>query len=348
MIKFNDIQYEDMVVHRVGNKHRAERNFESRNVYGADEYLKEVLIQYFVRPFKKVEEHYRFRHSTDLQYNELYGFVKSIFEEPSKLLPESLNILHHLYRQSDHPNIKSGELFVVHFTDVQIDDELVDAVGIFKSERKNSFLRVNEEGDNLRIRKQDGISVDKLDKGCLIFNIDQEEGFLLLSIDNNSYDADYWIHHFLNADFVRDESFHTRSYLELCNAFSKEVIVPAHDKQEQIRFLSDSVDYFSSRDQFDYNEFAETVLPAATHEVASEFKNYQRDFALDGVEQFDISQSALKSARRKMKDTIKLDTNIQIKLDFNNPDASKRFLERGYDEQRGMHYYKVYFNEEKA
>ena len=344
MIKFNDIQYEDMVVHRVGNKHRAERNFESRTVYGADEHLIDSLLYYFIRPFKRVQEHYRFRHSTDLQYNEVYGFVSAIFEEPSRLLPESVNILQHLYRQSDHPNIKTGELYIVHFTDVQIDDELVDAIGIFKSERKNGFLKVNEESDRLRIRRQEGINIEKLDKGCLVFNVDKEEGYLVMTVDNNSYDADYWPHHFLNVDFVRDESFHTRSYLELCNAFSKEVIVPAHDKQEQIKFLSDSVDYFSTRERFDFDEFTENIVPSG--EIKEEFKSYQKDFALDGVEQFDISQSALKTAKRKIKDTIKLDTNMQIKLDFNNPEASRRFLERGYDEQKGMHFYKVYFNDE--
>ncbi|MEM1324033.1 MAG: nucleoid-associated protein [Bacteroidota bacterium] len=344
MIKLTDIQYEDMVVHRVGNKHRAERNFESRTVYGADEQLQDTLLHYFIRPFKRVDDHYRFRHSSDLTYNEVYGFASAIFDEPSRLLPESVNILHHLYRQSDHPNIKSGELYVVHFRDVQVDDELVDAIGIFKSERKHAFLKVREEGERLRIRRQEGISVDKLDKGCLILNVDREEGFLVLSIDNNSYDADYWLHHFLNVDFIRNESFHTRSYLELCNAFSKEVIIPAKDKQEQIKFLSNSVDYFNSNDQFSVDEFTQKVVPEG--EMQEEFRNYQRDFALDGVEHFEISQKALRSARRKIKDSIKLDTNIQIKLDFNNPDASNRFLEKGYDEQRGMFFYKVYFNEE--
>ena len=42
----------------------------------------------------------------------------------------------------------------------------------------------------------------------------------------------------------------------------------------------------------------------------------------------------------------KLDTNIQIKLDVDAPDASAEYLERGYDAEKKMHFYKVFFNEE--
>ena len=39
-------------------------------------------------------------------------------------------------------------------------------------------------------------------------------------------------------------------------------------------------------------------------------------------------------------------TNIQIKLDVDAPDASAEYLERGYDDTKKMHFYKVFFNEE--
>ena len=47
-----------------------------------------------------------------------------------------------------------------------------------------------------------------------------------------------------------------------------------------------------------------------------------------------------------IKTEIKLDTNIQIKLDVDAPDASAEYLERGYDADKKMHYYKVFFNAE--
>jgi len=55
----------------------------------------------------------------------------------------------------------------------------------------------------------------------------------------------------------------------------------------------------------------------------------------------------LKKEKSKIKSIIKLDTNIEIKLDVDAPDAASEYLERGYDEEKKMKYYKVYFNEEK-
>jgi hypothetical protein len=81
--------------------------------------------------------------------------------------------------------------------------------------------------------------------------------------------------------------------------------------------------------------------------LKKELDSFQEDFGLEDVNGFEISEPALKSAKRKIKNIIKLDTNIQIKLDFNNPETSAYFIEKGYDEVKGMHFYKVFFNEEK-
>ena len=62
--------------------------------------------------------------------------------------------------------------------------------------------------------------------------------------------------------------------------------------------------------------------------------------------QFAISDIVLKKQKQKIKTEIKLDTNIQIKLDIDAPDAASEYLEKGYDEEKKMKFYKVYFNEE--
>jgi len=51
--------------------------------------------------------------------------------------------------------------------------------------------------------------------------------------------------------------------------------------------------------------------------------------------------------RKKIKNVIDLDTNIQIRMDFVNPESAEKFVEKGWDEERGMFYYLIYFNEEK-
>ncbi len=51
-----------------------------------------------------------------------------------------------------------------------IDNNVVDAIGIFKSELQSDFLQFEEKESNLEMILQHGINLSKLDKGCLIFN----------------------------------------------------------------------------------------------------------------------------------------------------------------------------------
>ncbi len=345
MIRYNNIQLNSLAVHRVGNKHKAERNFTSKALFVLNDEMTQTFTRFFTKPLKKAENYYRFFAEEGLEEHTLYKTAKTIFDQPESLLESSVNILEHLYLQSSHPNIKSGEVFVAYFNSVLIDDELVDAIGIFKSEQKTGFFDVSEGSDRLVVRKMEGIHLEKLDKGCLIMNVEQEDGYRLLSIDNNSYDTNYWLHDFLGVAYVKDENFHTRSFLQLCNQFSDQVVGQDASRDEQIRFLNESVDYFNNHDTFDANEFIEAVVPARD-DFLDEFQSMRKDYNLEKTDQFPISTAALRSVSRTFNNTIKLDTNIQIKLNFNNPEASRYYLEKGYDEAKGMHFYKVFFNEE--
>ena len=87
-----------------------------------------------------------------------------------------------------------------------------------------------------------------------------------------------------------------------------------------------------------------------TEDQIQQFEDYKKSYEAENSilihNQFDVSEIALKKQKQKIRTEIKLDTNIQIKLDVDAPDASAEYLERGYDEAKKMHYYKVFFNEE--
>ena len=80
------------------------------------------------------------------------------------------------------------------------------------------------------------------------------------------------------------------------------------------------------------------------------FEDYKKQYeTLNDVlirNDFSVSPIVLKKQRSKIKTEIKLDTNIQIKLDVDAPDAASEYVEKGYDEEKKMQFYKVYFNEE--
>ena len=70
-------------------------------------------------------------------------------------------------------------------------------------------------------------------------------------------------------------------------------------------------------------------------------------YSIEDVSSFPIANAAVTDVRRTLKNTIQLDTNIQIKLDFINPESAEKFVEKGWDEEKQMYYYLVYFNKEQ-
>lgn len=350
MINLFNAQIESISIHRVGNKSRNESMFLSQNTTKLNDELSPLLIEFFLKPFREKEEnYYQFAHEIDLEYNTIYNLASEVFNVPTTAHEISKKITTHLYEQSNHPHIKNGEVYIVHFSNVVINKEKVDVLGIFKSELQTDFLQFEEKMSDLEINLLQGVNLNKLDKGCLIFNYKKEEGYKILTIDSNRYDARYWLEHFLNVDVFQDENFITKKYLKFCQDFAKDVILPAEDKKEEIMFMNKSVNYFAKNDDFEETKFLNEVLD--NPEFIPEFKNYKTDkgqkYSIEDVTQFPIANAAVTDARKKIKSVINLDTNVQIKLDFINSESAEKFVEKGWDEEKQMFYYLVYFNKEQ-
>ena len=350
MLNLYNAQIESISLHRVGNKSKNEAAFLSEEPFSLNDEMAGLLKEYFFRPFREKEENYfRFANDVDVEFNEVYKSVTALFENPSNGHEISKKITQHLFDQSNHPHIKSGEVYVVHFTDMVIDNQKTDAVGIFKSELKHDFLQFQENAMNLEILIRQGININKLDKGCIVFNVEKEEGFKVLSVDSNRYDAKYWLENFLGLAPLTDENFYTKNYLKFCQNFAKDVVLPAEDKQQEVLFMNRAVNHFAKNDAFEETSFLNDVME--NPDLIPEFKHYKVEkgpkFSIEDVSNFDIANKAVSDARRKIKNVINLDTNIQIKLDFINPESAEKFVEKGWDEERQMYYYLVYFNKEQ-
>lgn len=350
MINLYNAHIETLSLHRVGNKSNNEGFFLSEQPYRLNDEMTPLLKEFFLKPFRDKEENYfQFAHEIDLEYNDMYKLARDIFAQPEHVHTHSQAITKHLYEQSNHPHIKSGEVFVVHLSNVSIDNNQTEAIGIFKSEIQSDFLQFEQQGANLEMLLQQGISLNKLDKGCLIFNYKQDEGYKILTVDANRYDARYWLEHFLSVDTFEDENFITKKYLKFCQNFAKDVVLPAEDKKEEVMFMNRSVNFFAKNDDFEETKFLNEVLD--NPDLIPEFKNYKVDkgakYSIEDITSFPIANAAVSDARKSIKNVINLDTNIQIKLDFINPESAEKFVEKGWDEEKQMYYYLVYFNKEQ-
>ena len=256
-----------------------------------------------------------------------------------------MNLAAHLYEKSVYPKIKTGEFYVIYFKDCILDEHTADAIGLFKSENKETFLKIFQNTENFNIESEEGININKLDKGCLIFNIDKENGYVVAVVDNTNKgeDAKYWIDDFLHVRPRKDEYYNTHNVLSLCKNFVTKELPQQFDvqKADQADLLNRSVLFFKEKDSFDMEEFTNEVF--AQREVIDSFnkykENYEQDRDLEIADSFTISESAVKKQARAFKSVIKLDKNFHIYVHGN-----RNLIEQGEDE-KGK-FYKVYYQEE--
>ncbi|HLV93346.1 MAG TPA: nucleoid-associated protein [Aequorivita sp.] len=350
MINLFSTHIASLSIHRVGNKSRNEDIFLSSEPYKLEDELTPLIKEFFLKPFREKEENYfKFSHEADLEFHELYNMVSEIFNNPYNAHEKSRSIASFLFNQSEHPHIKSGEVYVAYLENVQLDNQKMDAVGIFKSELKQDFLQFAETETQLKAMLQQGVNLNKLDKGCLIFNTEKEEGFKILSVDSNRYDTRYWLESFLGVEPLADDNFYTKKYLKFCQDFAKDVVLPAEDKKQEVMFMNRAVNHFAKNDNFEETAFMNEVIE--NPDLIPEFRHYKTEkapkYSIEDLTTFPIANTAVSAARKKIKNIINLDTNIQIKMDFINTESADKFIEKGWDEEKQMYYYLVYFNKEE-
>ncbi len=350
MVNLYSAHITSLSIHRVGNRSKGENIFLSDSTFALDDELAPLIKEYFFKPFRDKEHTYlQFTHEVDLEFHDLYQLAKEIFGNPDTTHENGKKITKHLYDQSLHPHIKSGEVYIAHIEGAHINNQRVDAIGIFKSEIKQDFLQFEESDNQLTALLQQGVNLSKLDKGCLIFNIEEESGYKIMSIDSNRYDTKYWLESFLGVTDMQDETFFTKNYLNLCKDFAKEVVLPAEDKQQEVLFMNRAMNHFAKNDNFEETAFMNEVID--NPDLIPEFRHYKAEkgpkYRIEDTSNFPIANTAVSAARKKLKNVINLDTNMQIKMDFVNPESAERFIEKGWDEEKQMYYYLLYFNKEE-
>ena len=283
MLSFFEASLAQLSVHRVGNKSHDEFYVLSdAPVPLQDEVLNNLLNQFFLRPFEKVNEVYRFFHcSGNLELNEICHFAAAMFADSTVFHEAGQSIAKFLYEVSGHPNIKPGEIYIAQFKNVQMDGELHDAIGIFKSETKDTYLKVQPDSGGFGLTyEQDAININKLDKGCLILNSDKAEGYNVIVIDqtNRSSEAVYWKDEFLKLRIRNDNYNQTSNTLNVYKNFITNKVDEEFEmsKADKIDLLNRSMKYFKEKEVFDMDEFSEEVI--GNEQAINSFKNFKQQY----------------------------------------------------------------------
>lgn len=334
-----------IILHFVGNKIDGDGIAISERMMALSDITNESIIALVNNSFVS-EEYYEFYYSPKLELNPVYTFVKSIFDDLNTFENQSQNCARHLYDQSTHPKIKGGEFYTVYFKGCIVDGDTVDAVGLFKSENKDTFLKVLREDGNFNLESEQGINIKKLDKGCLIFNKERENGYVVAVVDNTNkgVEAQYWIDDFLHIRQRKDEYANTQNVMAMAKNFVTKELPKEFEisKADQIDLLNKSLKFFKEKDTFDIEDFANEVIEQP--EVIESFHNFKRNYESENDividDSFSISSNAFKKLQRSYKRIINLDKKIQIIINGN-----RQNVEQGEDE-KGK-FYKVYYSMEE-
>jgi len=347
MLDLINCSIQKLIVHRVGNKTHNETLRLSDNLLNLhNERLKDLLIQYFLKPMMK-SELYRFTFSNkDFKMNPIYQFAHAIFEENGDFKTISIDVAKYLFDTSVHPNIKRGDLFFASFKTIYLDGEMAEAIGIFKSENRVSFLKLIDNEQQFNLNYDEGIGIDQLDKGCLIFNIEKNNGYKVCMVDqvNKGTEAQFWSQQFLNITPFENDYHYTKEFLNTTQNYVTQRLSEDFEvsKVDKIDLLNRSVDYFKTNEQFEKEDFEQIVLQ--DNNLIQSFRTFSNEFQrghdFDLKDSFDISGDAIKKQARFLKSVLKLDKNFHVYI---HGDRSQ--IEQGV-EADGRKYYKLYYTEE--
>jgi len=348
MITFNRMYMTNFVGHFVGNKElgepiqKTDKEFEFQ-----DDSTKNTMLEYLISGFKG-DIYYQFKEKDFSTYNVL-TYIEGIFADKDRFVEYSKNIANLLYSNTIHPKILGGELYIVYMKDAECDGEICDAIGIFKSETIDKFIKmeivpsINSNTNESKIITDSGCGIDKLDKGALIFNTDKNNGYKISIINKSKKpeDVTYW-EDFLDIKLKKNGYFYTSHALNQAISFCDELLTSENnvDKIDQMSVLNRSVNFFKNNDVFTEDEFKQQVLN--NEEIVVAFDEHKRQYEkLTNIEiekEFDISKIAVKDKNKYSKGIIKLDKNFQIHINSRHD-----LIEKGYDDEKAMGFYKVYF-----
>lgn len=346
MIDLTKAEIANLIIHKVGSSYLGEDLVLSeKELFVRDEAMADALYQFFLKPLDLRALH-QFKPDKG---KTVYASVCEVFQDRKQFFSRSHTLARHLYQVSSHPKIKSGDLYIVYYTGCVVGDTVVDAVGIFKTEHRDRFITLEHKTNAIVMDVEEGILLHKLDKGCIVFNFPADNDLpLALCVDKSNplNDAAFWREEFLGLERIPDEKYVTEAYQDMVRVFAENVRVEEDPLQpvQKAALLSRSATFFKEAPVLDNALFENNVLrePAIIEEFRDFRKSYEEAFKLPPADGIEIPLESRKAAQHKFKSVIRLDKNFHIYIY-----GPEHLVERGFDEERGLHFYKLYFEVEQ-
>ena len=325
------------VVQRVGNKSNDDGVSFSDSLCQMDS-VEEPFLKLINSSFK-FDDWKEFYYIDDLELNPTFRFVTKIFDDESCMVQQANNLARHLYEQSIHPNIKIGEFYVVLLDNCEVDGAPTQAIGLFKSEVRETVLTVKMEKNRLVLSSEMGMSLKKLEKGCVVFNVDKENGYKVAVVDNtgSNTDAHYWVDNFLHVRNCNDDYHETERLMAMCTGFVEQL--KEQSVVEGAVAAKKTALAFSLGEPIQMDDLAELICQNGEQKQVFEAfrQSYEEEFG-DFAKEVNVVKKATNNKPVKRMNTLKLGADFEVKV--LNPEAR---IEYGFDKRSGTKFYTLYY-----
>jgi hypothetical protein len=219
----------------------------------------------------------------------------------------------------------------------QVDEYEGPALGFYFARERSNFLNMNG-AEPIVLR---GLPLKKPEFGCLIYP-DGMDGYHLYM---NEPGPSVWSSRIFPFLRQTDDAYHAKEFFKMCKSFSEDVIVKEQHqpREQQVSFLSDSLQYTSDNKAVNFENFKQEVLKEPA--IIDAFDQYQEKYTeqrqWNPPDQFAVTDQMQNQAKKFVKSVIKLDKNFHIYVHGN-----KERIEKGFDENRKLHYYQLWFDAE--
>lgn len=331
-----------MIVHTVGNKDRGEGvSFSKKELDFKD--IKSEVESLIEKSFN-ISDLYQFYFEQDINLNPIYSFVKTIFVEPDRFVEQSNLIAKILYERSNRPNIMGGELNVIYLNGCEIEGEQTDAIVLLKMEQKEMMVRYVRDENGVKVVREEGINLAKVDKGCLIYRVKEEDGYRISVVNKllKNEDKKYWVEDFLHVKSCQGAYRQTASLIGLCKEFMREGLDDC-DKMQKSLIAARAKSAIMENEEIDLDEFADEVFQSPT--LADRFMEYKEasDYAAElPNDGFKIEKKIPKRMVAMPSNVIHLDGNFDIVVK-----GGEENIIQGIDGRNGMKFYKLFYQSEK-
>lgn len=236
MFDISSTKVNKFIVHHVGNKLRNEGIRLSSREATRSNALDELLLKGFLAPVVRQGQHYELFHESDIKLNTVSHYANEVFSTNESFLSSSEAISKHLYSHSTHPNIGGGEFLIILFDDIRLNNTPEQALGLFRIESMNDYLDVNEDPNGIELIERSGISLDKVQKGAIIFS----SSLNVIVLDSLSQKTKYWNENFLKATPSQTPKASAKAVGSMLKTISSKVASP-NDALEFGTRLSDKL-----------------------------------------------------------------------------------------------------------